>query len=163
MKSLLLLRHAKSSWKDSELEDHDRPLNRRGMYDAPRMGQLLAELSLLPDLIVTSTARRAISTAQLVSEASGYQGDIECRRALYLAGPQEYLAVLRAVRAERYRVLLIGHNPTMEDVIAALTGRRERMPTAALVHATVNIRAWKDLSERREVTIEGVWRPKEMR
>ena len=77
MKTLLLLRHAKSSWDNSELADHDRPLNGRGRRDAPRMGQLLAQHDLTPDLIVTSAARRAATTAELVALAAEYGGDIQ--------------------------------------------------------------------------------------
>ena len=83
MKSILLLRHAKSSRKDPDLTDHDRPLNKRGKRDAPRMGRLLKKEHLVPDIIISSTAIRARSTAEAVAKASGYKGDITFNRSLY--------------------------------------------------------------------------------
>ncbi len=77
MKTLLVLRHAKSSWKDSGLADHDRPLNKRGKHDAPRMGTLLAKEDLVPDLIISSSAKRAKSTAEAVAMNCGYDGEIQ--------------------------------------------------------------------------------------
>ena len=76
MKKIYILRHAKSSWKDEGLPDHDRPLNKRGKRDAPRMGRLLAEEGLVPDLIVSSTAKRAHKTTTEVADACGYKGEI---------------------------------------------------------------------------------------
>ena len=85
MKTLLLLRHAKSSWKESSLTDHDRPLNDRGQRDAARMGQLLTDEDLLPDLILLSTATRARTTAELVAASSGFDGEIRLDGELYHA------------------------------------------------------------------------------
>jgi phosphohistidine phosphatase len=76
MKSVLILRHAKSSWKHPELADHDRPLNRRGKRDAPLMGRLLKKEDLVPEIIISSTATRARSTAEAVAKSSGYKGEI---------------------------------------------------------------------------------------
>jgi phosphohistidine phosphatase len=74
MKSVLILRHAKSSWKDPDLPDHDRPLNKRGKHDAPLMGRLLKREDLVPDVIISSTAMRARATAEAVAKGSGYKG-----------------------------------------------------------------------------------------
>jgi phosphohistidine phosphatase len=76
MKSVLILRHAKSSWKHPELADHDRPLNRRGKRDTPLMGRLLKKEDLVPEIIISSTATRARSTAEAVAKSSGYKGEI---------------------------------------------------------------------------------------
>ncbi|MFG0335704.1 MAG: SixA phosphatase family protein, partial [Maioricimonas sp. JB049] len=83
MKTLLLMRHAKSSWADPSKADHDRPLNARGKRDAPRMGQWLLEQNLVPDRIVSSTARRARKTASRVASGCGYTAEIVHERALY--------------------------------------------------------------------------------
>ena len=83
MKTLLLLRHAKSSWKVPDLSDHDRPLNRRGKKDAPKMGRLLKEKELVPDLVIDSTARRAKDTASAVAKHSGYKGKKITLESLY--------------------------------------------------------------------------------
>ena len=76
MKTLLILRHAKSSWKHTNLSDHERPLNKRGKKAAPLIGQLLYEQDLVPDIILSSTARRARNTAEIVAEVSGFEGEI---------------------------------------------------------------------------------------
>jgi len=76
MKTLLILRHAKSSWKNPGLADHNRPLNKRGKRDAPRVGRLLRDKNLTPDLILSSTAKRALDTAEAAAESSGYEGEI---------------------------------------------------------------------------------------
>src|SRR5262245_25690191 len=108
MKMLLILRHAKSSWKDEELPDHDRPLNKRGKREAPRMGRLLADHGLLPELILCSTAKRAKKTAARVIKSSGYAGPIEFHRELYAAPPAEYVVVLRQFGDPHDRVMVVG-------------------------------------------------------
>src|SRR6266487_357541 len=95
MKSILVLRHAKSSWKQPELADHDRPLNKRGKRDAPLVGRLLKKKGLVPDNIISSTAMRARATAEAVAKASGYKGEITFNRSLYAAGPQAYIDALQ--------------------------------------------------------------------
>ena len=99
MKTLLILRHAKSSWKDASLADHDRPLNKRGKRDAPRMGRLLQEQDLVPDRIISSTAKRARNTAKAVAKACNCKDKVELTSEFYHAGPGAYLAVLQNVSA----------------------------------------------------------------
>ena len=91
MKSVLILRHAKSSWKHPDLPDHDRPLNKRGKRDAPLMGRLLKKGRSCPRHHHNSTAIRARSTAEAVAKASGYKGEIILNKSLYAAGPEAYL------------------------------------------------------------------------
>ena len=93
MKSLLILRHAKSSWKHPELSDHNRPLSKRGKNDAPRMGNLLKKEKLIPDMIISSTAIRAHLTAEAVAKACGYKAEVTLNRSLYAAGPEAYQTV----------------------------------------------------------------------
>lgn len=162
MKTLLLLRHAKSSWQDPGLEDHDRPLNPRGLRDAPRMGQLLRDRDLLPDLILCSSARRAQETAERVLESSGYDGELQIRRDLYHAGPATCLEVLGDLPEEIECVLLIGHNPGLEEVLDRLAGRYERMPTAALAHLALEIATWRDLKLGVDAELVDFWRPREL-
>src|SRR6266511_5147806 len=104
MKTLLLLRHAKSSWKHPELADHDRPLNKRGNRTAPLMGALLQDEDLIPDLILCSSAARTHNTALLVAKTCTYIGEIKSTRKLYLAEPQDYIEVLRQVAEKHVRV-----------------------------------------------------------
>lgn len=162
MKTLLLLRHAKSSWKYPDLADHDRPLNKRGKQAAPRIGQLLRDENLLPDLILSSTAARAQTTARKVAKASGYAGDIRVTRELYEAGPETYLELLRAVADDYTRVLVVGHNPDLEMLLEQLTDEAETLPTAALALVELDINHWQELNEATEGKLVRVWRPKEL-
>lgn len=163
MKTLLLLRHAKSSWKDAELDDHDRPLNKRGKQDAPRMGRLLRDEDLLPDVILCSTAKRARKTIERVIEASGFSGPCELDAALYGATPADYLRVLAARADDQHeRVMLVGHNPGMEELLEGLIGSYESLPTAALAQVELDVPSWRELGERPRGKLVHVWRPKEL-
>src|SRR6266496_5933668 len=104
MKSVLVLRHAKSSWKHPELADHDRPLNKRGKRDAPLIGRLLKKEDLVPESIISSTAIRARATAEAVAKASSYKGEIVLNKSLYAAGPEAYLDAMHDVSDEYVRV-----------------------------------------------------------
>jgi phosphohistidine phosphatase len=161
MKTLLVLRHAKSSWDDPSLDDHDRPLNARGRRDAPRMGALLRTEGLVPDLIISSDAVRARLTAEAVSAAAGHTGTIRVDGRLYLASPVEMLAVLRQVRAAE-TVLIVGHNPGLEELVARLTGEQAEMPTAALARIALPIARWRDLDGDTSGTLVRLWRPREL-
>jgi phosphohistidine phosphatase len=162
MKTLLLLRHAKSSWKQAEMADHDRPLNKRGKRTAPLMGALLRDEGLIPDIILSSSAVRTHKTALLVAEACTYTGEIKQTRQLYLADPQDYVDILRHVADKHTRVLVVGHNPGLEMLIEALTGEATSMPTAALVYIELSLRRWRDLDLNTESKLVHVWLPKNL-
>src|SRR5687767_12552077 len=159
MKTLLVLRHAKSSWDDSSLDDHQRPLNERGRRDAPRMGDLVQEFGLLPDLVVSSDAVRAQLTAEAVVEAAGYAGDILLDQRLYLASPAEIILVLRTMRENAATVMIVGHNPGLEELVEQLTGERQDLPTAALAQIVLPIDRWSDLKLSSRGTLSGYWQP----
>ena len=161
MKTLLLLRHAKSSWKKPELADHDRPLNKRGKRTAPLMGAVLQDEDLIPDLILCSSAVRTHNTALLVAKACTYVGEIKQTRNLYLAEPEDYIEVLRQVVEKHARVLVVGHNPGLESLIETLTGEAMAMPTAALACIELSIKRWSDLDTDTEYKLVNVWRPKD--
>lgn len=162
MKTLLVLRHAKSSWKDASQSDHDRPLNNRGLQTAPRMGRLMANRRLIPDLVLSSTARRAQDTATLVTEACGYEDVVETQPELYLATPAEWLAVLRGVSTRSERVLVVGHNPGLEELVMLLGGEHQHMPTATLAHLELPVESWTELEELPRGRVVDVWRPREL-
>ncbi|SRR6266498_745166 len=162
MKTLLLLRHAKSSWKQPELADHDRPLNKRGKQTAPLMGALLQDEDLIPDIILSSSAARTHTTALLVAKACSYMGEIKKTRNLYLAEPQDYIEVLRQVAEKHTHVLVVGHNPGLEALIEALTGEAMAMPTAALACIELSVKRWRDLDMNTECKLVNVWRPKNL-
>jgi phosphohistidine phosphatase len=163
MKTLLVLRHAKSSWEDPGLKDHDRPLNPRGVHDAPRMGRLLVEEGLVPGRILSSTANRARSTAELAAGVMEDRPEIEESRELYLASPQEYLEVVAELGGDADPLLLVGHNPGITALVTVLTDVCEEMPTAALAAIELDIDDWEEIRGDGKGRLVGFWRPKELR
>jgi phosphohistidine phosphatase len=162
MKTLLVLRHAKSDWSDARLADHDRPLNKRGARDAPRMGRLVRDERLIPDLILTSTAMRTRQTVEALVVATGYAGDVDARPDLYGAGPEACVQALRGVPDRYQRVMVVGHNPGVEALVEQLTGSATRLPTAALAQIVLPLTHWRDLDEHTRGELQGVWRPREL-
>lgn len=160
MKTLLILRHAKSSWDDEALDDFDRPLNQRGNRDAPRMGQLLRKRDLLPELILCSTAVRACSTLEHVCQAADYHGQFELYDDLYLAPPATYVERLHDVAEPTDRVMVIGHNPGLEMLLTDLTGAVEHLPTAALAVIELPIERWQQLRRPTAGRLRHLFRPK---
>jgi len=162
MKTLLLLRHAKSSWNDPALDDHERPLNKRGQRDAPRMGELVREYGLVPDVVLSSDAVRARLTAEAVAVAARYAGDILLDPHLYMAGAADIRSLLPTVRANAETVMIVGHNPGLEQLVEQLTGERQDLPTATLAQIGLPIDQWRDLKLSTRGTLVGLWRPKEL-
>jgi phosphohistidine phosphatase len=162
VKTLLILRHAKSSWSDASLSDHDRPLKKRGRQDAPKMGKLLYREGLTPGLIVTSSARRAVETAQFVAAESGYEGGIVVSGELYHADPESYLTAVRECGEGHDIVMLIGHNPGIEDLVEQLAGEWQRMPTAALAQVRLDVEAWPALRDDATGRLVNLWLAREV-
>ncbi|MCC6190939.1 MAG: histidine phosphatase family protein [Anaerolineales bacterium] len=162
MKTLLIMRHAKSSWQDGGLADHERPLNKRGQRDAPRMGQLLLDNALEPEAILASTAMRARATAEAVAEALGFEGEIGLERGFYSDAPEAYFDVVRRLPDGVDTALVIGHNPGLEDLLETLTGEDEHLPTAAIAQVRLPIASWTEFSPEVEGSLARVWRPREI-
>ncbi|MBK8986095.1 MAG: histidine phosphatase family protein [Chloroflexi bacterium] len=166
MKSLLILRHAKSSWDSAYLADHERPLNERGKADAPRIGRLLQSEELVPDLIISSSAARALATAKLVAGNCDYENEIVVTRDFYHADPEIYLEVLATLDDRYQRVMVVGHNPGMEELVEELTGEFVRMATAALAHVALHVDRWQDVAPEATVELKAqlkaTWLPKEL-
>ena len=163
-KTVLILRHAKSSWDPPSISDKDRPLNSRGQRDAPKVGQLLIEEQLVPDLILTSSAKRARQTANLVGGSSQYAHGITEVSQFYLAQPLVYMSYLSDLPDHYSRVMLIGHNPGLELLIDELTSCHETMPTAALAQVCLPIDNWPEilsLNNKNRGQLIRLWRPKE--
>lgn len=148
MKTLVLVRHAKSSWKDASLADRDRPLNDRGKRDAPEMGRRLAARGEAPDLIVSSPAARALATARVIAEAVGYPVDrIREDERIYMAGPADLLGAIHDLDDDDDRVFLFGHNPGLTDLVNALSVPAvENVPTCGVVEFRLTGVRWADLS-----------------
>lgn len=147
MKRLILLRHAKSSWRDSGLADHERPLSGRGERDAPRMGVRLQRHGAHPDLVITSHAERALRTATIVARALEYPRDrIRVLPKLYLAAPADILAVVAAQDPQVECLLLIGHNPGLTDLTNRLLPELalDNLPTAGVVAIDFDTDDWSD-------------------
>lgn len=150
MKTLYLMRHAKSSWNFDELSDRERPLNDRGRDDAPVMGQALAKRHITPALFVSSPAVRALSTAVLVAREVEYPHDkIKVEPALYEADLDTVLAIIRALPDEAGSALLTGHNPTFTDVANYLSPSplSSEMPTAGLLCLRFQTEQWADVKQ----------------
>jgi phosphohistidine phosphatase len=162
MRTLLLLRHAKSSWDEPSLSDHERPLNKRGRKDAPRIGELLAQANLLPDCIVGSTAQRVRETVELVVQQASYRGKTEFRPELYLASQETYIEVLRTLPDHCASAMVVGHNPGLEELLSGLTGVREHLATAALAQVELPVAAWSELRVGIAARLINLWRPKEL-
>ncbi len=162
MKTLYLLRHAKSSWSEPGLTDHDRPLNKRGRKAAPKMGELMAERDLAPDLILCSTAVRARQTVELVAPACNFDGTITLTDELYLAPVETYLELLAQLDDDVNAVMTVAHNPGMANMVAYLTGRSLHFPTAALAKISLPIDSWRDLTADTRGELVELWRPKEL-
>lgn len=147
MKTLILVRHAKSSWKDRSLADRDRPLNKRGKRDAPEMGRRLAARGGAPDLVVSSPAVRALTTARVIAEALGYPVSeiVEDERA-YMASAEGLLDVIHGLDDGFDRVFLFGHNPGFTELVNHLSEEEiENVPTCGVVEFRVAAERWADL------------------
>ena len=162
MKFLLVLRHAKSSWKHPDVNDHDRPLNKRGRHDAPHMGELLQNEDIVQDLIISSTAKRARSTAKAVAKAAEFKGHITLKQSLYATPPTAYIDVLHELSNEHTRVLIVGHNPGLEQLVNMLTGEEHALPTCSLVHVQLRINSWSEMNNKTKGRLLRMWRPRDL-
>lgn len=160
MKTLFILRHAKSSWEDQDLADFDRPLNSRGKEAAPFMGELMAESGLTPEIILASPAVRAKETAALVKDAGGLAAAISFDERIYEASPQTLRQVASAIDNRFGSAMIVGHNPGMEGFVRYLTGRLEPMPTAALAVVDLDIDQWDDI-DLESGRLRTIYRPKD--
>ena len=148
MKTLLLLRHAKSSRDDPGLSDFDRTLNDRGKDDAKLMGRYLRSQEFVVDGVISSPAKRAHRTTEIFLKAA----DVSLLPALdgriYEASLQQLLTVVSEIGPSHNIVLLVGHNPGFEDLLGCLTDRAGRMPTASLAAIELDIDKWRDIAPR---------------
>lgn len=160
MKTLYLLRHAKSSWDDGRLSDFERPLNERGKQTAPFMGELMRARGLCPDVIVSSPALRARQTAGLVLDAAELSSEVLFDERIYEASPQRLLEAVSGIDDRYESAMIVGHNPGIEGFIRYLTGEIQPMPTAALAEVKLDAENWADTSEGLGKLV-GIIRPKE--
>ena len=166
--TLYLLRHAKSSWSDPALADEERPLAPRGRRDAKRVREYLVRLGIEPSLVLCSPARRTRQTLELLQPALGAATPVLIEAELYGAAAEELLERLRAVPGDVASVLLIGHNPGLQDLAlllasagAELSRLEAKFPTAALATLSVPKAAWRELSEA-DAVLDALVVPKEL-
>jgi phosphohistidine phosphatase len=149
MKTLFLVRHAKSSRDDPMLPDKERPLNDRGRRDAPRMGERLAKHDVKPDLIVSSPALRALATAEIIAKKLDYKaGHIVVDERLYAASAEDVLKLIRELGEKSKRVMLFGHNPAFAELAHRLSNTITDMPTCAVAEFAFDIKSWSDVGKR---------------
>lgn len=160
MKKLFILRHAKSSWDNSDLSDFERPLNEHGLKTAPFMGEVLRKNNINPDLILSSPAKRAKQTAILVKESGKLESSILYEERVYEAGALQLFHLIEEISDEFDSLLLVGHNPGLEGLIRVLTDEAQTMPTAALAIINLEISRWNELQANCGF-LQAVIRPKE--
>lgn len=162
MKTLYLLRHAKSSWDDSSLRDFDRPLNERGRAAAPLIGKHLASENLIDPTLICSPALRTRETAELVLRETNLDLQPHFDERIYEASLRDLLQVISEIDHMKHVTILIGHNPGLEELLASLTGGPRPMPTCALAKIVViNAGSWKEVRAG-EGTLEWFVTPKEL-
>ncbi len=145
MKTLFILRHAKSSWDDANLADFDRPLNKRGFKTAPLVGETIRKNKFQIDSIISSPAKRAEQTAMLVKETAQIEAGIRFDDRIYEASPHRLLNIASELDDKISSVMLVGHNPGLEGLVKMLTQEVEPMPTAALAVVDLKIDNWKEI------------------
>lgn len=156
MKKLYLARHAKSSWKHQELDDFDRPLNNRGKRDAPFIGQKLKEKNILPDLIISSPAKRAITTAKELADQIGYpKKNIVEDENIYEAGGGELLTIIQNVDDKYNSVMLVGHNPGFTSVHNYIADQYiDNIPTCSIAFIDLDLDSWKKVEPNTGILVD---------
>ena len=171
VKTVLLLRHAKSSWDQPHLDDFSRPLAPRGRKAAPRIGRYLAEEALIPDRVLCSAARRAVETWELVADSLGGKPLVEILREIYHASLHDLLDLIHHLPDNEATVLLVGHNPTFESLALDLTGSGNeeafrtmeiKYPTAGLAILEFPAGKWEEVGRARGVLRDFI-RPKDLK
>ena len=162
MRTLYLLRHAKSSWKDETLSDFDRPLKGRGRRAAERMGQILAEEKLKSPLVISSPAVRARETTELVLESAGVNVEPQFDERIYEANVRTLLEVVHSIADTSDTAIMVGHNPGFENLLAYLTGDNRHMPTCALAKIEFDVASWSEVSEEESGRLELFVKPKDL-
>lgn len=147
-KTLYLIRHAKSSWDNTSLSDHDRPLNKRGKRDAPFMAKVLRKKGIKPDLIISSTALRALDFAKIIAEELDYsRKKIIATKDLYMADERKMLEILRSADDSLNTVFIIGHNPYITEFANSLCNHNlDNIPTSGIFCMEFHVKKWNEIN-----------------
>ncbi len=147
MKKLYIIRHAKSSWSDEKLDDFERPLNKRGKENAPMMGERLKEKGIMPDIIISSPAKRAKTTAEIIAQKVGYK-NILFLDDIYEAAPETLHKILSKLEDSYKVVFLVGHNPSLNALAEKLVGFDENIPTCGIVEIEFKCKKWSEIDSK---------------
>ena len=162
MKSVILFRHGKSDWDAVYNTDHNRPLAKRGIKAAKRMGKYLAELDQMPDLVISSTAGRAKTTVQLAMETGEWSSEFKLDRSIYGGSSGTLLDLLYNINDSMGVACLVGHEPTFSSFISSCTNSGWiRFPTASMARLDFEVSAWKEIRFG-QGTLAWLTRPKEL-
>jgi phosphohistidine phosphatase len=150
MKKLVIIRHAKSSWDEPFLNDHQRPLAERGKKDAPVMAKRLKKENILPDAIISSDAERAKATAIITAEQLGFsQKKIDFIKELYHGSVSQVLSEIKRTDESVKTLFLFGHNPGLNDLIWKLGGEIDNLPTAGQFGFKFDVKKWDEISPKK--------------
>jgi|SRR5688572_16567169 len=161
MKTLFLLRHAKSSWKDDTLPDFERPLNSRGKRTTKTLSDLFTSEKVKPDVILSSCAVRARETIEAIIDLTRLRSELRFDERIYEATAERLFEVIHQIEKNRRSALLVGHNPGLEELLTLLTGQSEILPTGALVRISFNAPDWESI-DGQAGKLDWVIRPKEL-
>lgn len=145
-KKLYILRHGKSDWKSKFKTDHERPLAERGIEAAKGMGEHLKKIGQVPDAIISSTAKRALDTANLAVEFGGWQSSVTTTRELYLASVEEAIELIQDTGKENKRLMIVSHEPLCSSLVSELAmGAHVKFPTASVARIDFKVDSWTDI------------------
>ncbi len=163
MKNLLVMRHAKSDWTNSSISDFERPLNHRGIKSAPLMGNELLKKGLIPDLIISSPANRAKTTAEMAAKACNYNSEIRFEQEFYFGSIEGIINIIKNSNNLYEKIMIVGHNPTSESLIYKLLKNQnhQTMSTAAIASLIFDVDKWKDIKPQSAI-LEWVIAPKDI-
>ena len=161
MRTLYLLRHAKSSWKDPSQADFERPLSNRGRKACEIVARLIQDRGLEFDLVLCSTAIRARETIDLVSKYAKLRSELRFDERIYEATVLELVEIVSQLENDRKEVLLVGHNPGMEELLYLFSGAEQRFPTASMAKIKLKVSKWSDPFDKK-ATVDWVARPNEL-
>ena len=159
---LLIMRHAKSSWDNTDLADHQRPLNKRGKRDAARMGEELEMLECVPELIITSDSQRTTETYSIMTEAFTQMPEIESTRAFYGGDPSDIIDALDSIPDHISTVMVLGHNPGWTTAVGYFSNEYVEMTTANVAILECDSESWAEASQQGGFNLTSILRPKEL-
>ena len=160
-KSVILFRHGKSDWDAQYDSDHDRPLAKRGIRDAKRMGKFLSKIEEVPELILSSTALRTRETTKLAMEAGNWNVDIKLEKKIYEASLEEIINIIKSQDDKYNFICLVGHEPLFSTIITLINNKRIKFPTATMARISFSTSDWKRvLLEPDKCKLDWFYKPK---